>query len=178
MTPLIRSLIQQAAGGAGISADLVEAIVRVESEGNPFAWNPEPRYRYLWNVWTKAPFRAVTEAELTSKVPPRDFPALAGDHDQEWWGQQASWGLMQVMGAVAREEGFSAPYLPELCDPAANLIVGCRHLRGLVLWADGDLAQTAAAYNAGRGNWKSNAGLHYGARVLEQLAAIEQERRA
>jgi hypothetical protein len=56
MTPLIHSLIQQAALGAGLSADLVEAIVRVESEGNPFAWNPEPRYRYLWNVWIKAPF--------------------------------------------------------------------------------------------------------------------------
>lgn len=178
MTPLILALIEEAARAACLSADLVAAVVRVESGGDPFAWNPEPRYRYLWNVRTRLPFRTLTAFEVASETPPADFPCLAGDRDQEWWGQQASWGLMQLMGAVAREEGFSRPYLPELSDPAANLLVGCRHLRGLVLWAHGDLAQAAAAYNAGRGGWQSDAGLRYGAKVLAELAAIEAEHRA
>lgn len=110
---------------------LVMAIVRVESGGNPYAWNPEPRYRYLWDVKKKAPFRALTPDEIAAEVPPKDFPTLGGDRDQEWWGQQASWGLMQVMGAVARECGFNRPYLPELCDPALSLEYGCRHLSTL-----------------------------------------------
>jgi hypothetical protein len=173
----VTPLIEEAARTSGLNVDFVTAIVLVESAGDPFAWNPEPRYRALWNVRTKAPFRALTDAEIASEVPPVDFPYLLGGRDQEWWAQQASWGLMQIMGAVAREEGFARPYLPELTDPAANLKVGCRHLRRLVLWANGDLAQAAAAYNAGRGGWRSDAGLHYAAKALAEMAAIERERR-
>jgi len=45
--------------------------------------------------------------------------------------QRTSWGLMQIMGAVARERGFRG-WLTELCDPAVNLEWGCRHLRWMV----------------------------------------------
>lgn len=163
--PVISALTLDAADSVGLPFALVTAIVQVESGGNRYAWNPEPRYRYLWNVKTQRPFRSVLPVELAAKFPPKDFPALAGDPDQEWWGQQASWGLMQIMGAVAREQGFDAPYLPELTDPAANLLVGCRHLRGLVQWADGDLPRAAAAYNAGKGGWMLPAGQAYRAKV-------------
>jgi hypothetical protein len=177
MTPIVQTLIDEAAKRVGLSADFVHAVARVESTGNPYAWRPEPRYHYLWDVAKHRPFRALTAAESSSEIAPADFPCLAGSREQEFWAQQASWGVLQVMGAVAREEGFAGPYLAELTDPAACLTVGCRHLRGLVLWADGDLAQAAAGYNAGRGNWSSDAGLHYGAKVLAELAAIEGERR-
>lgn len=161
----LSSLVNEAAERAGISVPLVRAIVQVESTWNRFAWNPEPRYRFLWNVELNRPFRVLTEDERTSEVPPADFPTLAGDRDQEWWGQQASWGLMQIMGAVAREGGFTAPYLPELTDPAANLLVGCRHLRGLLQWAAGDVSKAVGAYNAGRGGFASPAGQAYRAKV-------------
>jgi len=49
--------------------------------------------------------------------------------------QKTSWGLMQIMGAVARERGFGG-WLTELCDPAVNLEWGCRHLRWMELNAD------------------------------------------
>jgi hypothetical protein len=111
----VTPLIEEAARTSGLNVDFVTAIVLVESAGDPFAWNPEPRYRALWNVRTKAPFRALTDAEIASEVPPVDFPYLLGGRDQEWWAQQASWGLMQIMGAVAREEGF-APALPAGAD--------------------------------------------------------------
>ena len=40
-----------------------------------------------------------------------------------------SWGLMQVMGQVARETGFDALFLSALCEPVQGLAVGCKVLR-------------------------------------------------
>lgn len=142
--------IVAAATTHGLLPAVVEAQVLVESGGHPFAWNPEPRYRYFWDVRRDRPFRAVTSVEVLSKVPPADFPCLAGDPDQEWWAQQASWGLLQILGAVAREHGLLAPYLPQLCDVVTNLDVACAHLAGLVTWAGGDVDQALAAYNGGK----------------------------
>jgi hypothetical protein len=162
-------LTGEAAQIASFSPILVRAIIQVESGGNPWAWNPEPRYRYLWNVKTKRPFRQLTVSESLNENPPADFPIHGGDRDQEWWGQQASWGLMQVMGAVAREQGFSGIYLTELCDPVTNLTSGCAHLRGLLKWANNDIPQAVAGYNAGRGNWRSEAGTNYAAKILAMM---------
>ena len=36
-----------------------------------------------------------------------------------------SWGLMQVMGQVAREHGFDGRFLSALCDPDAGVSMGC-----------------------------------------------------
>lgn len=180
--------IQTAVAAHGLELALVAAVVSKESSEDPDAWNPEPRYRYFWNVRTGAPFRRVTDAELADKFPPRDFPALMGD-DQEWWGQQASWGLMQIMGAVARERGFKGKYLTRLCsDPALNLDLGAGHLAGLVTWANGIYAglETArrpavtraalAAYNGGKTGNAPSGPLRNGAYaddVLERYRAIK-----
>lgn len=176
MSPtLYRREIADAAAVHGLDRRVVAALIQVESGGNPFAWNPEPRYRYLWNVREGRPFRPLTPAELMDEIPPRDFPVFAGDRDQEWWGQQASWGLMQVMGALAREYGYRAPYLTELVSPAANLGIGCRHLAALLKWAEGDLVQALAAWNGGKaGNTTEpfrNEG--YAAKVLMALSGVE-----
>jgi hypothetical protein len=156
--------LEAAAAAAGLDPNLLAALVEKESANDPAAWNPEPRYRYFWNVRTGAPFRPVSELELLAKFPPKDFPALAGDADNEWWGQQASWGLTQIMGAVAREHGYRGKYLPGLvADPAANLAIGAVHLAANVKWAarlyrglEGGRQAAAtraglAAYNGGRG---------------------------
>ena len=146
--PLIRS----AAADHDLPPELVAAIVRKESDGDPWAWNPEPHYRYLVDVTTGAPFRRPTREELARHRPPDDFKSLAGDTDAEWWGQQASWGLMQVMGAVARELGMHPrEHLPALCKTAVNLDYGCKHLSNLrrrYLRRDG-WRGVVAAYNAG-----------------------------
>lgn len=164
---MIPNLIEREARIHGYDSDLLAALVQVESSSDPHAYNPEPRYRYFWNVKTHAPFRKVTDAEIASKVPPADFPSLAGDRDQEWWAQQASWGLTQVMGALARERGFRDPYLTRLTDPELNLMIGGGHLAGLLVWARGDEAKALGAYNAGRGGWNSPAGQRYSAKVLK-----------
>lgn len=76
---------------------------------------------------------------------------LFGDQSKmsvaEKLGQKHSWGLMQVMGGVAREYGCVTAFT-ELWDPKVGLHYGLRHLRRLFAkhnnWPD-----TIAAYNAG-----------------------------
>lgn len=140
-----------------IPAGLVSAICLVESSGDQWAWNPEPRYRYLVDALTLRPFRRLTKAEGTSEKPPADFSALPGlseDVDAEWWGQQASWGPMQVMGALARELGFDG-HFPQLCDPYVGMAFGIAQLRQLRkrynTWDS-----VIAAYNAGSARFAEN----------------------
>ncbi len=150
-----RPEIERQARAFGLEADLVEAMVLQESQGRTWAWNPEPPYRWVWDVRQDRPFRSLTAAEAVSKWPPPDFPALGGDRDQEWWGQQASWGLLQVMGAVARERGFRGLYLPELCEPVLGLQLGCKHFAAMLRLAQGDMWKAVGMYNAGPGGWNS-----------------------
>jgi len=128
---------------------LVASFICVESSGNPWAWNPEPHYRYLWDVRKGRPFRPLTVEERASEFPPKDFPAPPGvDPDAEFWAQQASWGLMQLMGAVARERGFKGSFLTELCTPEVGVWHGCKHLVTYTRRYP-DLSDAIAAYNAG-----------------------------
>jgi hypothetical protein len=172
MTVLLETLIAEHARTNNLPRALVAAIVQVESGGLAWAYKPEPRYHYLWNVRTAAPFRALTLPEIASEMAPADFPFLAGSREQEWWAQQASWGLMQIMGAAAREEGFTGLYLPELCDPIVGLRLGCKHLGALLRWANGDTWKASAAYNAGRGGWASPAGGVYALKVHDAMPAF------
>jgi len=47
----------------------------------------------------------------------------------EAYARGFSWGLMQVMGQVARENSYTEPFLSSLCDPSDALEIGCRILR-------------------------------------------------
>jgi soluble lytic murein transglycosylase-like protein len=133
----------------GVSLALILGVIETESSGDTWAYNPEPKYHWLWDFKNQRPFRAITKAEDCSEFPPDDFSAPAGaDTDAEWWGQQASWGLMQVMGAVAREHGYGGRFLTSLCDPATGVWVGTVVLKSLLKrWGDPEMA--AASYNAG-----------------------------
>mgnify|MGYP001612763460 CR=1 FL=1 len=151
MDAFAQAALVGAATRYSLDPTLIAALVLIESGGDTYAWNPEPKYRYFWNVKRNEPFRPVTWSEVNSKTPPPDFPTLAGDRDQEWWAQQASWGLMQVMGAVAREKGFTGPYLTALLEPTRGLEFGCRVLAGLMAWSKGNVEQALAAFNGGKG---------------------------
>lgn len=59
-----------------------------------------------------------------------------------------SYGLMQVMGQVARELGFTGTFR-ELYDPGTNLYYGCRKLGRAMADHDHDLDQGLLAYNGG-----------------------------
>lgn len=63
-----------------------------------------------------------------------EYGALVGDVDTlsvgERFGQQHAWGLMQVMGSVARAYRFEGAFT-DLWDPETNLGIGMVHLRRL-----------------------------------------------
>ena len=118
----LTTLIKAAASRRSLPWELVYSICQVESSLNPSAIRHEPRYRWL-----------VGDNETMSPTERQD--------------QMTSWGLMQVMGAVARELGHTGP-LSDLLDPPTGLFYGCLHLRRFRakydIWPD-----VIAAYNAG-----------------------------
>jgi hypothetical protein len=165
-------LLQRIAQARAVEPRLLQAVMLQESGGKPFAYRPEPHFRYFVDCRTGRPFREVSPDELASKIAPPDFPTLAGCREQEWWGQQASWGPLQVMGAVAREQGFRGPYLVELCDPETNLTIGAQLLHEALAWANGDESVALGSYNAGRGGARSEAGQRYARSVLTLRARL------
>jgi soluble lytic murein transglycosylase-like protein len=74
-----------------------------------------------------------------------------------------SWGLMQVMGQVAREHGFAGKFLSALCDPAAGLDIGCAVLAAK-LSAAGNIVTRALDL------WNGGANADYASQVLARLA--------
>lgn len=171
-------LFADAAARHALPLSLVLGVVERESSFRVAAWNPEPPYQYFWDVARRKPFRALTAQEITSEVPPEDFPAPEGvPLDAEWWGQQASWGLMQVMGGVARELGYDGHWLTEiLTDTVLAVDLGCRHLQRKLRRYGPDLAPVVAAYNAGSPRRRVDGRFRNQAYVDEVLAATERWR--
>lgn len=101
-------LIWDVAAGLKLDPALISALVQVESLRDPWAVRYEGNYR--WLVDFKHPL--VTSATERN-------------------AQKSSWGLMQIMGAVARERGFKGPFLSQLCDPREGLYWGGVFLRHL-----------------------------------------------
>ena len=69
--------------------------------------------------------------------------------DTERQARATSWGLMQVMGEVARELGFSHKFLAMLCDPDICLTVGCNKLSKCLAAAGGVEAEALMKWNGG-----------------------------
>lgn len=64
-----------------------------------------------------------------------------------------SWGLFQIMGQVARENGYGGEYLAGLCDPETNAKLAARLILQRKHQTDGTWEGALAAYNGGlRGN--------------------------
>lgn len=100
--------IRDAATTHKIEAELVAAFVAQESGGRRYLSRYEPFFKYYANPIEYAKATGVTG--MTENV-----------------GQSTSWGLMQVMGARARELGYRGLF-PELCDIDLGLYYGCRDL--------------------------------------------------
>ncbi len=60
-----------------------------------------------------------------------------------------SFGLMQIMGQVARELGFGRDYLTELLDPETNVEYGCQKLHHCLDRTAGDVNKALLLYNGG-----------------------------
>lgn len=111
------------AKGCGLEPALVRAIVQVESSGNPRAIRYEPAF---YERYVKA-----------GPYPQAEHRLLA-----------SSLGLMQIMGLVAREHGFTGE-LSQLFIPEVGLLYGCLHLARFWERYGASLEDSIAAYNAG-----------------------------
>jgi len=169
----LQRLARVMANDYGLNQALVCALCEVESSWIPWAVRHEDGYRWLWGAKRR---------ELFDETPTHEFMEMKNrlgiELKTEKFCQQTSWGLCQIMGAVARERGYRG-WLTELCDPATNLEWGCRHLRWMIEHAgdygiemignspgafgqhtppahtvyqsfDPDLADLAAAWNGGK----------------------------
>lgn len=95
---------RSAATAKELDPALVCAIVEQESGWNQWAIRFEPAFLKKY----------VEPLEGNEHLSPSESNARA-----------TSWGLMQVMGQVARENGFAGPSLAELCEPSIGLEIGC-----------------------------------------------------
>ena len=140
----------------GLDPCLLAALVMQESAGKRRATRYEAHYRWVWDTLNRKPFRRLTDAEARSDAPPPDFHGPAGAVSQdEWCGQRTSWGICQVMGAVARELGYEDPSFYGLWDVDTNLELGAKLLEKLLRrW---ELSDALSAYNAGAPTEKNEA---------------------
>lgn len=144
----IAAVVSATAQRHGLDPCVFAALVTKESSGDPFAIRHEPGYRWLWDCWEGKPFRRLEVAEMFSSKPPADFRSFTGaSAPTEWAAQRTSWGICQVMGAVAREHGFRGPFLSSLVEPEQSAEYGARLLVSLLRrW---ELPEALSAYNAG-----------------------------
>jgi soluble lytic murein transglycosylase-like protein len=107
---------------------LVCAVVEQESSWNPWAMRYEPAFfaKYVAALYTNNKVSA-----------------------SEAYARGFSWGLMQVMGQVAREAGFAEPFLSALCDPADGLDIGCKVLKKKLDAMAGEVTRGLLAWNGG-----------------------------
>lgn len=169
MTPALDVLIDEVSASYRLERWLVRAQIQTESGGNPWASRYEPAYRYFVDVRTQQPLR------LEGDDVPDDFPSKPGcSGPTEWVGQKTSWGLLQMMGGVARERGFAGTFLAELCDPATNLHLCCAFLRDLLDWSGADVHQALGAYNAGKRHALGPDGQAYAVKVQQLAVKLRQ----
>src|SRR5580704_9533177 len=137
-TTEIVALARAIASAHGLDSALVCAVIEQESAWDAHAIRYEPGFRA----------RYVAQLDL----PPTEEIA-----------RSISWGLMQVMGQVAREHGFQRPFLSALCESSTGLTFGCVVLATKLAAAGGDVPRGLALWNGG-GN------PDYAAQVLARAA--------
>lgn len=134
-----------------IDANLIRAICAVESN---------------WNTWAN-----------------RFEPAATLEHDPRTWAdhlnlsylteqhnQHSSWGLMQVMGFLARDLGFTL-YIPMLCQPDIGLFYGSKYLKKLFERSDCPTeSDIISAYNQGSPR-KTVGGLYLNQKYVDSVYA-------
>lgn len=123
----LKSIILTQSELIGINPHWLMAIIQQESAWNPFAIRYELTYRYLYHP------------ELF-KINTLNTELIA---------QRTSWGLGQLMGAVARELGHLG-YLSELLDPKTNIYYMCL-LISRCMKTSSQQSDIFAMYNGGEG---------------------------
>jgi len=139
------ALARAAAEKHALDPALVCAVVEQESAWDAHAIRYEPAFR-------------------TRYVAPLGLPPT------EEVARSISWGLMQVMGQVAREHGFQGKFLSALCEPAAGLDIGSAVLASKLAAASRDTSVGARYIVPGADAWHGDA---HSARTPEGVPDVE-----
>ena len=131
------NIIYEVCEAKRVEPELIMAIVSAESGGKTCATRYEPHYKYTLN-----PEKFARKNRITT--------------DTEIIQQKTSWGLMQIMGGVAREHNYRGP-LVDLCRPKMGLRYGIDHLLKFIDKYN-DIEAAISAYNQG-GNYRNKTGL-------------------
>ncbi len=119
------AVARSAALNASLDPKLVQAVCEHESSWNPWAVRYEPGF---YQTYISA-MKGLTATEMTMRA--------------------TSFGLMQIMGQVAREKGFGDKFLSALLDPLNSVTYGCRKLKECIDRENGDLRSALLRYNGG-----------------------------
>jgi hypothetical protein len=147
--------IRDFAGRFGIDPKLVIALATVESGMNPWKVRFEPQWKYFHYVREYAEQLSISYAT-------------------EMACQQMSWGMMQVMGSVAREHGFKDD-LTKLTNPQLGLQFGLTHLQKMLKTYPVE-EDAVAAYNAGKPR-KLSSGLYVNSLYVDKVYLCLRELR-
>lgn len=121
-------IIIKSAESFRLDANLIRSIISTESSGITTATRFEPNWHYFNNVQSFADKLGIPREEEEKK-------------------QATSWGLMQVMGGVARDLGFTDD-ISMLLVPDIGIFYGSKKLRQL-FDRYGDEDKVVSAYNQG-----------------------------
>jgi|JI7StandDraft_1071085.scaffolds.fasta_scaffold17611_6 soluble lytic murein transglycosylase-like protein len=144
-----KELIIRSAESFRLDANLIEAVIMVESSGNPNAVRFEPLWRYFNHpsVWAEKLGISRAEEEML---------------------QATSFGLMQVMGGTARDLGFTDD-LNMLKNPEIGVFYGCKKLSQLQKKYEQE-DQVISAYN--QGNARMRNGMFVNQRYVDKVYTI------
>ena len=128
MTPSeLIALAKATAAAHNLYPEIVCAICERESSWNPLATRYEPQF-----------YEHYIEPLIESGMAPLT----------EGYDRSVSWGLMQIMGQVAREHGYEG-VLARLADPATGIEYGCRTFATKLAMAEGNVEKALQLYNGG-----------------------------
>jgi soluble lytic murein transglycosylase-like protein len=149
-----RAEIESAAAREALSAALIAAVIQEESRFDPWATRSEPRY-----IRSRAVRRAAARFAKLHPHGPNVFT--------EAIDRSRSYGLMQIMGETAREQGFVQPFLAELYLPANAIAHGAMLLAKLLHRYPNDTLAAISAYN--QGTARKRRGLFLNARYVYRV---------
>jgi soluble lytic murein transglycosylase-like protein len=147
--------IKREAHANNLDPRLLAGLICQESAGNPLAERTEPDWPYH-NLDLARP-------DGMSKW-------------TEWWGQARSYGLCQVMGTVARENGFSG-WWGQLFEVDTNLHLGAKLLASFIAWGGRKGKYKGETDPVRIGLLRYNGGGYkaYPGKVLEWAKAVKKE---
>lgn len=142
-------MIKDVAQSSGIvSPTLLQALVCQESGGEAWATRFENSY---WN-------NSVVDRQAKEfATAHRGIPTYLTEKVM----RSTSFGLTQIMGQVARENGWRNPFLVELCEPTENLNLACRLLAARYKKFGGDEDWVILSWNRGPGCKRPTGGEDY-----------------